>query len=243
MNRLVDQLVAEDDNDLVIATRGPIRILVFNRPSARNAMTVAMRKEFARQIAAADADDDVLVTVVTGAGGVFSAGVDIKELRAGVPPARPHPAEALRAAAKPVIAAVDGPCATGGLELALSCSFILASPSARFADTHAKVGLIAGWGMSALLPRAIGRRRANQIMSTGAFIDAKTAYDWGLVNEIIDEDVLARAVEVAESMAGNPQVSVRMQIKAMYDSDGETLEEALAIEERMRDAWRAARDA
>ncbi len=236
---LCDRLVEGRSEELVVTDIDTVRLIVFNRPSARNALSNAMKQTFITGLRDAEEDDNVRVVVVTGASGCFSAGADIKELRREVSPIRPNPAEALRAFAKPVIAAVDGPCATGALELALSCSFILASPNARFADTHAKVGLIAGWGMSAMLPRAIGRRRANQMMSTGEFINAATAYDWGLVNEIIDGDVTARAVAIAGQITANPRVSVEAQIRALAEGEGATLGEALEIEERMKEAWRA----
>jgi|LADL02.1.fsa_nt_gi enoyl-CoA hydratase len=235
----VDQLVANCGDELVVTNRGYVRLIVLNRPAARNALSNALKQAFIDALQSAQQSDDTRVIVVTGAGGCFSAGADIKELRAGVPPLRPHPGEVLRSLEKPVIAAVDGPCATGALEVALSCSFILASRHARFADTHAKVGLIAGWGMSALLPRAIGRRRANQIMSSGEFIDARTAHDWGLVNEVVEGDVTLRALEVANMIADNPQRSVNAQLKAMYEGDGVSLEEALKIEERMKQVWRS----
>ncbi|ALC14122.1 enoyl-CoA hydratase-related protein [Sphingopyxis sp. 113P3] len=236
---LTDQLAADQADELVVSDINTTRLIIFNRPAARNALTNAMKAAIVAHLADAANDDSIRTVVVTGAHGAFSAGADIKELRAGAPRIRHNPAEALRAFPKPVIAAVDGPCATGALEVALSCSFILASRRARFADTHAKVGLIAGWGMSALLPRAIGRRRASQIMSTGEFIDATTAYEWGLVNEVVDGDVTARAVEIAGQMAANPRASVEAQIRAMIDGEGASLGDALAIEERMKEMWRA----
>lgn len=238
---LADQLVDGRADELVVTDLQAIRVIVFNRPSVRNAMSNTMKQALVAGLAEAAEDESVRAVVLTGAGNCFSAGADIKELLAGAQPIRPHPGEALRAFSKPVIAAVDGPCATGALEVALSCSFILASAGARFADTHAKVGLIAGWGMSALLPRAIGRRRAIQMMSTGEFIDAATALRWGLVNEVVEGDVVARAVGVANSIVRNPRASVEAQIAAMFKGDGATLDEALAIEEQMKQAWRAER--
>ena len=238
---LADELVNQKSDELVVTDRDGIRFVIFNRPNARNALSNAMKQAFVAALREADDDAGVNLVIVTGAGRCFSAGADIKELRAGAQSAvRPHPAQALLAFGKPVIAAVDGACATGALEIALSCSFILASTEARFADTHAKIGLIAGWGMSALLPRAIGRRRANQIMSTGEFIDAATAYAWGLVNEITNGDVTRRAIEVGSLIAANPSRAVNAQIRAMREGDGASMAEALEIEESMKQAWRAA---
>jgi enoyl-CoA hydratase len=245
MTDILESLVGGSTDPIIVIDNGSSRLVSFNRPEARNAMTLAMRKTFVEIVQAADVDPAISVIIVTGAGGAFSAGADLKERAAnpGMPMHRPHPGETLRALSKTVIAAVDGPCATGALELALSCSFILASPRARFADTHAKVGLIAGWGMSAMLPRAIGVRRARQMMSSGEFIDAATAYQWGLVNEIVERDVVARAMAVAQAIAASPQLAVGMQLGVMSRGEGETVHRALELEESMRAEWRVRRDA
>ena len=240
---LVDRLVAGQAAELVVADIEAVRLIVFNRPAARNALTNAMKEALIGLLGSAADDDTVRCIVITGAHGAFSAGADIKELRAGTRRVRYNPAEALRAFPKPTIAAVDGPCATGALEVALSCTFIVASARARFADTHAKIGLIAGWGMSAMLPRAIGRRRASQMMSTGDFIDAATAHQWGLVNEVVGGDVATHAVAIATRMAANPKDSVEAQLLAMVNGEGASLTEALEIEERMKERWRADRPA
>jgi enoyl-CoA hydratase len=116
----------------------------------------------------------------------------------------PNPGEAIRALQKPVIAAVNGPCATGALEMALSCSFVIASEQARFADTHAKVGLFPRWGQCTLLTQAVGLRRARQLMLTGQFIDAPQALQWGIVNEIVAADrLLARCLKLGEAIAAS----------------------------------------
>jgi enoyl-CoA hydratase len=201
----IDELVTTCSDPLVARDVGDVRVLVFNRAAARNAMTVAMRRRFAELVADGCAQESVRTMIVTGAGGVFSAGLDIKEQgrRAGQPMIRPHPAEVVRSSRKPIIAAVDGACVTGALELALGCSFIIASDRARFADTHARIGVLPGWGLSAMLPRAIGVRRARQMMLTGAFVPAHQALDWGLVNEVVaSEALLGRCLELAADIAG-----------------------------------------
>jgi enoyl-CoA hydratase len=238
----VQELVTGSDQDLVAATRGDVRLLVFNRPEVRNAMSLAVRQDFARLTAEAEADEAINVVVVTGAHGVFSSGVDLKELRAAGPRPifRPHPAEAARAMTKPTIAAVDGPCVTGALELALSCSFIIASERARFADTHASVGLFPAWGQSALLPRAIGTRRARQMSFTGEFINAATASRWGLVNEVTSpEDLLTRCLALAAAIGHGDRRSIRWQLELMSRNDGAPFDVALAAEEAAVRRWRA----
>jgi len=226
----------------VEATLGDVRILVLNRPEVRNALSLEVRKEFARMTQAAEADPAIKAVIITGAHGFFSAGVDLKERAAGPPQPmfRPHPAESARAVTKPFIAAIDGPCVTGALELALSCSFLIASDRARFADTHAKVGLFPGWGQSALLASAVGVRRARQLSLTGAFIDVQTALVWGLVNEITTpEKLLPRALEICAQMSAANERSVRMQLDVYARHDGVPFEVALATEYAAADVWRA----
>jgi enoyl-CoA hydratase len=132
----VAELVGENADPFVILDRDHVRIIVMNRPAARNALTRQMRRDFPAIIEAADHDDAVSVLILTGMDPAFSAGVDLKERASGaLAPVRPNPGEVLRGAHKPIIAAVNGSCVTGALEMALSCSFIIASTKARFADS------------------------------------------------------------------------------------------------------------
>jgi enoyl-CoA hydratase len=152
---------------------------------------------------------------------------------------RPHPAEATLAFKKPIIAAVDGFCLTGGLELTLSCSFIIATNRARFGDTHAKIGLFPGWGLSALLPNAIGARRARQMSWTGEHIDAARAYDWGIVNEVTTpENLLPRAMELAALIMAANESSVLGQLDVVSKNNGAPLDVALAAEDAYRERRR-----
>jgi len=235
----VTELVAGCDDPLVAVTCGPARIIVMNRPNARNALTRQMRRDFPAIIGAADGDDAVSALILTGADPAFSAGVDLKERASGKStPIKPNPAEVLRAARKPIIAAVNGACVTGALEMALSCSFIVASSEARFADTHAKVGIVPRWGQTALLPNAIGIRRARQMMLTGAFIDAQTALEWGLVNEVVGrEQLLDRCLELAGQIAGADTKSVASQLRALREIDAAALSAGLVAEERVLAQW------
>ncbi|MGE4430944.1 MAG: enoyl-CoA hydratase-related protein [Sphingobium sp.] len=195
-------LLAGSQAPIAVADGDGVRFVILNRPAARNAMTRAMRADFSAILAAADADPAIAALVLTGAAGIFSSGVDLKDRVPGAPPVEPNPGVALRRLAKPIIAAIDGPCVTGALEMALSCTFAIATPAARFADTHCKVGLFPRWGGGALLTGAIGVRRARQMMLTGDFVDADTALSWGLVNEIVPAGrLLDRAAELARAMA------------------------------------------
>jgi enoyl-CoA hydratase len=219
----VADLVAGSPAPIAVADRGEVRFIVLNRPAARNALTRAMRADFAAIVAEAERDDGVAAIVLTGAGGVFSAGVDLKDRVPGAPPVKPNPAEVLRALTKPVVAAIDGPCVTGALEMALSCDFAIATPGARFADTHCKVGLFPRWGGGTLLTGAIGARRARQMMLTGGFVDAEAACAWGLVNEIVPaKDLLDRAAALAAAMAAQARaypLSYHLHARMLRDID------------------------
>jgi enoyl-CoA hydratase len=238
----LDALVAGVEEPLAALTRGNVRLLIFNRPAARNAMTRAMRETYARELKAADADDAIACVIVTGAHGVFTAGVDVKENPAGaaLPMVRPHPVEAARAARKPVIAMVDGVCMTGGLEVALGCSFVIASERATFADTHIKLGIFPGWGLVSLLASAIGARRAAQMQMSGEFIDAQRAYEWGIVNEIAPvEALLDRTFAIAERIGAHNADKIQRYVALNREIDGMQTEAALVVESSAVDRIRA----
>lgn len=186
MNDLAEHLVAE--------RRGTVLLLTINRPQAKNALHGPLRTALRKMLVQADGDDSVAAVVLTGSDPVFSAGVDFKALQRGPDehgnPLVPTPAAVLRAMRTPVICAVNGACVSGALELALSCSFIVASERARFADTHALLGVVPTWGLTALLPRAVGVRRAREMSITGAFVDAAEALRVGLVNHVVAHDEL-----------------------------------------------------
>jgi len=233
---LIDQLARESTEPLLSIREGRVCILVINRPAARNALTRQMRRDFPALVGCADQDESVAAIILTGVDPAFSAGVDLKERAASrEPPVSPNPGEVLRSTRKPVIAAVNGACVTGALEMALSCSFIIASSEARFADTHARVGLVPRWGQTALLPDAIGARRARQMMLTGEFIDARTALEWGLVNEVVPHaQLLERCAALAEQIARADAASIRRQMRASHAAATAMLAAGLEAE---RQAW------
>jgi enoyl-CoA hydratase len=233
------ELVGASSEPLHSVTLGSTRLIILNRPAARNALTRQMRRDFPALIAAADQDEAIAAIILTGMHPAFSAGVDLKERAAGLqPPIKPNPGEVLRAARKPVIAAVNGACVTGALEMALSCSFIVASSEARFADTHARVGIVPRWGQTALLPDAIGARRARQMMLTGSLIDAVVAHEWGLVNEVVPHALLLdRCLELAEQIARLDAASVSAQMRASQDTAAAALAAGLEAEQRALSRW------
>jgi enoyl-CoA hydratase len=217
----VTALVEGRDDPFVVADRGRVRFIVLNRPNSRNALTRQMRRDFPLHLRAAENDPNVVALVITGAGSAFCAGVDLKERATDgpAPPINPNPAEALRSVRKPVIAAVNGACITGALEMALSCSFAMASDTARFADTHAKVGLFPRWSQPSLLARAAGIRRARQLMLTGEYIDAQTAFSWGIVNELLAPDrLLQRCLEIGSAIAAADQECIQLLQETLCES-------------------------
>ena len=237
----IDALVAGCTDELVVVDRGPVRLLIFNRPDKRNAMSSAMRRCYARELTRAETDDAVHCVIITGAHGYFSAGVDIKErpLAPNMPMVRPHPVEASRSITKPLIAMIDGPCITGGLELALSCTFIIGSDRSSYADTHLKIGILPGWGGISLLATAIGARRAAQMQLSSERISAEKALQWGLINDVVPSaDILPHCLALATAIAGLDPAKRAVFVTLNRRIAGAGQDKALALElveiDRMR---------
>jgi enoyl-CoA hydratase len=203
-----------------------VAIVTLNRPEAMNALSAALRAELAEAMRAVACEDTVRAVVLTGAGTrAFTAGLDLKELgastqglgAANATDPRDNPVKAVEQCAKPVIGAINGVAITGGFELALACDVLIASTNARFADTHARVGIMPGWGLSQKLSRMIGLSRAKELSLTGNFLDAATAEHWGLVNRVVEADaLLPTAIALARDMASiDPAMSAAY--KALID--------------------------
>ena len=188
---------------------GPVAVVTMNRPEAMNALSSGLRAELAAAMVEVDSDDTIHAVVLTGAGTrAFTAGLDLKELgvaglgaaNAETPAA--NPVKAIEQCRKPVIGAINGVAITGGFEVALACDILIASENARFADTHARVGIMPGWGLSQKLSRMIGISRAKELSLSGNFLDAQTACQWGLVNRVVPaEDLLGVAKKLAADIA------------------------------------------
>ena len=197
-----------------------VAVLSLDRPGARNALSEALRDELLHELERAQNNSAVGAIVLTGRGSSFCAGIDTKELTAkpelihGIGPRL----EPLFSMTKPVIGAINGPAYTGGLELALTCDWLIASERAVFADTHIALGLTAGWGLTVHLSEAVGMRRARQMMTTGDPIDAFTALSWGLVNEVVaHEELLLRATAHARAVVKNDQRAVAMSLATLTE--------------------------
>ncbi len=197
-------------SDVVLVEVGDaVATVTLNRPEARNALSRELRKALPATLRELDERDDVRAIVLTGADPAFCAGLDLKELAGGGDALRETGAAGstgrrLRGPfpemQTPVIGAINGVAITGGFEVALACDYLVASERARFADTHARMGIMPGWGLTVLLPEAIGLRRAKEMSTTGNFIDADTALAWGLVNHVVPHDEL---LPVAQGLAAD----------------------------------------
>ncbi len=214
-------------------------VLTIDRQEKKNALTLAMRQEIERLPGEVNEDPSVKVVVLTATEPVFCAGADLKELAELTDPPLTRPGAGLRGIEKPTIASVGGPCVTGGLELALSCDFIVASERARFSDTHAKIGVLPRWGMSALLPRRIGVARAKEITFSGRWVDAGEAERIGLVNCVFPHaDLRAETMALATRIASNPTRAVVATGNLLDRGEGLPLADALALEDEVGSAFR-----
>jgi Enoyl-CoA hydratase/carnithine racemase len=219
-------------------------VVRFAHARSRNALDRATRAALVDVLRDADADPDVRVVILTGTDPAFTSGVDARQLLE--PDYRPlpvDPATALRALDTPTIAAVNGACVSGGLEIALACSFIIASERAAFADTHARLGLTPGWGLSADLPARVGAARARQLSLTGLPLDAETALRWGLVNEVVVHAELHRRVEeLAAAIATASDRSIRNTVALSRSALDDQVRAARQRERHVLATWHVDRD-
>jgi enoyl-CoA hydratase len=225
-----------DDDVLLIDTEDRVRTLTLNRPQARNALSSALRTQFFGALRDAEADDAVDVVIVTGADPVFCAGLDLKEL--GDSSQLPDISPQWPPMTKPVIGAINGAAVTGGLELALYCDILIASEQARFADTHARVGLLPTWGLSVRLPQKVGVGMARRMSLTGDYLSADDALRAGLVTEVVPHDqLLASGRRIAASIVGNNQNAVRALLASYHRIDDASTGPGLTIEAASATQW------
>jgi enoyl-CoA hydratase len=226
------------ENVLLIETAERVRTLTLNRPQSRNALSVALRTQLFAALRAAETDDGVDVVILTGADPVFCAGLDLKEL--GNTTELPDISPKWPAMRKPVIGAINGAAVTGGLEIALYCDVLIASEQARFADTHARVGLLPTWGLSVRLPQKVGVGMARRMSLTGDYLSAADALRTGLVTEVVaHDDLLPAARRIAASIVGNNQRAVGALLDSYHRIDAEQTQAGLWIEAESARAWMA----
>lgn len=199
---------------------GAVLIVELNRPRARNALNSELLDRLNAEVKAAQTDDDIGAVVLTGAGSAFCAGLDLEELRSTGRNRRLEdtgsgPLPALR---KPLVGAINGPAVTGGLELALRCHILIGSREASFIDTHARRGLTPRWGITGLLPQAVGVRVAREMSLTGRTMDADEALSRGLLHRIVPApSLVSEAIEVARDLT-SLDTEVVGHLLALYDA-------------------------
>jgi 2-(1,2-epoxy-1,2-dihydrophenyl)acetyl-CoA isomerase len=232
---------------VVTVRAGAAVTLVLNRPQARNAFDRALTTGLREALEAVAADDAVRAVVLTGSGGAFSAGADLKAGFDSTPDGHPdlakglredfHPiVEALRTMPKPVIAAVNGAAAGIGCSIALACDLVLAAESAFFLLAFVNIGLVADGGSSLVIPERVGFARAAEMALLGERVPARRALDWGLINRVVADDELdAAARQLAERLASGPTRSyagTKRQLNAwLYSRMAEQLELEASIQQ------------
>jgi enoyl-CoA hydratase len=238
---MTPSLILSDDH-------GPVRVLAMNRPEARNALNTKLIEALHTALGDADEDPSVRAVVLTGVDPAFCAGVDLKEAQRLGPDYFEHfqTHSCISKTAqmhKPIIGAINGPVFTGGLEMALGCDFLIASQRAVFADTHARVGILPGGGMTARLPQLVGAAMARRLSMTGEVFDADRAERIGLVTEVVSHDrLLARAVELAGQIAEVP-APIMAGLKEIYVTGSAVVTDAaLAAEQDIGGAQQLDRD-
>jgi enoyl-CoA hydratase len=213
----VTDAVQTDDADGVL-------VITINRPEARNAVNGEVASGIAAALDDLDARDDLRAGVITGAGGTFCAGMDLKAFLTGGRPSIPGRGFAgitEAPPAKPIIAAVEGYALAGGCEIALSCDLVVAAENAKFGLPEVKRGLVAGAGGLLRLPRRIPYQIAMELALTGEFLDAARAHHFGLVNRLTETGgALAAAREIATAIAANGPLAVLASKKVIAEADG-----------------------
>jgi enoyl-CoA hydratase len=213
--------------DVEVAER--VGTITLNRPQTRNALSVEVTELLDQAIEDLDGHPEVGAIILTGADPAFCAGFDLRSLSTEPRSVQRQRQEAppkhlglMPVHQTPIIGAINGAAVTGGLELALGCDFLIASDRARFADTHARVGVMPGGGMTIRLPQLIGMDRARRMSFTGDFINAQTAYEWGLVVEVVPHDGL-----------------MDREFRRMYEMGDPVGQDAWVAESRLAREWMA----
>lgn len=243
----------DTESVVLVDVQDRIATVTLNRPEARNALSRALTYALWDAILAAGENPEVDAVVLTGADPAFCAGVDLKEAGGGAsstselrgPGSGPerYPNGLYRfipVIDKPVIGAINGVAVTGGLELALQCTFLVASERARFADTHARVGVMPGGGITVQLARIVGLPRAIEMSLTGNFVTAEEALRLGLVNHVVPHaDLLTVARGLAADIVSNDQIGVRNLLQHYRRiANAATLDEAYLMEGYLAETWR-----
>ena len=238
----------------LIERRGHVLIVTMNRPQARNALSGPMMELMRQAWDTVDGDPEIRVCVLTGAGGAFCAGADLKAMTSSHPGDRfqggdldvsvIEPLLKGRRLTKPLIAAVEGPAVAGGTEILQACDIRVAGASARFGVSEARWGLFPLGGSAVRLPRQIPYTVAADLLLTGRHITAAEALSIGLIGHVVpDGQALGKALEIAEAIAANGPVAVRAILRVIRETEGMAENEAFALEAKVGMAVFASEDA
>lgn len=217
-----------------------IAVITLNRPDRRNSINRELLSGLYDAIDEVSKNDEIKAAIITGNGKSFCSGIDLsvigKENLFDVRGSGIDLPDVFGACRKTIIGAVNGHAITGGFEIALNCDFLIASENAMFADTHAKVGIHPGWGMTQLLQQAVGKRMAKQMSLTCQFINAEQAMRYGLVNEVVPQDeLMKRSLEIAAQICENRFEMITTVRDLINYRDTASMGQALAHErERFR---------
>jgi enoyl-CoA hydratase len=230
---------------VLVSKDNRLATVTLNRPEKLNALNAELRASFCATMQKLRADPEVGCVIITGAGRAFCAGLDLRELSSAQlrEMGGANFISVIEEMEVPVIAAVNGFAVTGGFELALACDMMLAAETAQFADTHARVGVMPGGGMTARLPPAVGIRKARELSLTGNYLTAQEAEKLGLVNRVVPQDkLMAVARELAAQILSCDPLMVR-QIKRLYDlTSRASVGDGLRIEQDFSRAHSLSRD-
>jgi len=219
-------------NEVLTEARDGVLIITLNRPEAKNAANRALAEGLAAAIDTLEADDSLRVAILTGAGGTFCSGMDLKAFVTGETPSlegRGFAGLTEYRASKPIIAAVEGYALAGGFELAISCDLIVAAETSKFGIPEVKRGLAAAAGGLVKLPKQIPYRIAMELALTGDFVTAQRVYDLGLINRVCEAgSALDTALELAQKIAANGPLAIAASLKTVSSAQDWSTEEMYA---------------
>jgi len=223
------------ENEVLFNVENNIAVITLNRPERRNSINKNLLIGLYNSLEKVADDKEIKAAVITGNGKSFCSGIDLSVIgKENIFDPRGDGKDLpdlFASCKKPVIGAVNGHAITGGFEIALNCDFLIASENAMFADTHSRVGIHPGWGMTQLLQQAVGQRMAMQMSMTCQFMDAQTALRTGLVNEVVvHEELMPRAIQLAGFICEG-RSDMLMTVKDLIEyRNNATLEEAFKNE-------------
>ncbi|WP_022668623.1 enoyl-CoA hydratase [Desulfospira joergensenii] len=229
--------MSQNKESVLLEVSESIAVITLNRPERHNAINQALLIQLYEAVENAGSREDVGVIILTGKGKSFCAGVDLEAVHTeklfDIQGEGRELPEIFLSCGKPIIGAVNGHAITGGLEMALCCDFLIASSRAVFIDSHAKLGIHPGWGVSQLLQQAVGRRRAKQMSFTGQPVSALQALEWGLVNEVVPGEILMTRVREIAGHICSMDRDMLGKIKSLVESgDRMSLAEGLSRERK-----------